>query len=41
MNIDFVGLEVPDLFIVGYGLDYAGLYRNLPDVCVLKPHIYK
>lgn len=41
MKVDFIGLEVPDLFIVGYGLDYSGLYRNLPDVCVLKPEIYR
>ncbi|MBP5417345.1 MAG: hypoxanthine phosphoribosyltransferase [Clostridiales bacterium] len=33
---DYVGIEVPDKFIVGYGLDYAGKYRNLPDVCVLE-----
>ena len=33
---DYVGIEVPDEFIVGYGLDYAGKYRNLPDVCVLE-----
>ena len=32
---DYIGQEVPDEFIVGYGLDYAGKYRNLPDVCVL------
>lgn len=40
MKMDFIGLEIPDYFIVGYGLDYGGLYRNLPDVCVLKPEIY-
>ncbi len=33
---DYIGVEVPDEFIVGYGLDYAGKYRNLPDVCVLE-----
>ena len=33
---DYIGIEVPDKFIVGYGLDYAGKYRNLPDVCVLE-----
>ncbi|MBR5937900.1 MAG: hypoxanthine phosphoribosyltransferase [Clostridiales bacterium] len=33
---DYIGIEVPDEFIVGYGLDYAGKYRNLPDVCVLE-----
>jgi hypoxanthine phosphoribosyltransferase len=33
---DYTGIEVPDEFIIGYGLDYAGRYRNLPDVCVLE-----
>ena len=33
---DYIGIEVPDEFIVGYGLDYAGKYRNLPDVCVIE-----
>jgi len=37
---DFRVLQVPDLFVVGYGLDYAGMYRNLPIVGVLKPEIY-
>jgi hypoxanthine phosphoribosyltransferase len=27
-------------FVVGYGLDYAGAYRNLPDICVLKPEVF-
>lgn len=36
IHIEYKGIEVPDRFIVGYGLDYAGRYRNLPDVCVLK-----
>ncbi|MCQ2533938.1 MAG: hypoxanthine phosphoribosyltransferase [Clostridia bacterium] len=33
---DFKGLVIPDEFVVGYGLDYNGMYRNLPDVCVVK-----
>jgi len=37
---DYVGFEVPNEFVVGFGLDYAERYRNLPDVCVLKPEIY-
>jgi len=37
---DYVGFEVPDEFVVGYGLDYKELYRNLPYIGVLKPHIY-
>jgi hypoxanthine phosphoribosyltransferase len=36
---DHVGFEVEDLFVVGYGLDYAGRYRNLPYVGALKAHV--
>ena len=35
IQADYVGFTIPDKFIVGYGLDYAEQYRNLPDVCVL------
>ena len=35
INVEYVGMKVPDEFIVGYGLDYDGKYRNLPDVCIL------
>ncbi|MFV0559881.1 MAG: hypoxanthine phosphoribosyltransferase [Enterococcus sp.] len=38
---DFVGFDVPNEFVVGYGLDYAERYRNLPYVGVLKPNIYQ
>lgn len=38
---DYVGATVPDKFIVGYGLDYAEKYRNLPYIGVLKPEIYQ
>ena len=38
---DYVGFTVPDEFVVGYGLDYAELYRNLPYVGVLAPHVYE
>ena len=37
---NYVGVHVPDEFIVGYGLDYAERYRNLPYVGVLKPEVY-
>lgn len=37
---DYVGFEVPDHFVVGYGLDYDELYRNLPYIGVLKPEVY-
>ncbi|WP_213974407.1 hypoxanthine phosphoribosyltransferase [Tepidanaerobacter acetatoxydans] len=41
LDVDYLGFEIPDYFVVGYGLDYAGKYRNLCDVCVLKPEIYQ
>lgn len=34
---DYVGFEIPDEFVVGYGLDYDGYYRNLPEIGVLRP----
>jgi hypoxanthine phosphoribosyltransferase len=37
---DYVGFVIPNLFVVGYGLDYAERYRNLPFVGVLKPEVY-
>jgi hypoxanthine phosphoribosyltransferase len=40
-DIKYLGFEVPDEFVVGYGLDYAGAYRNLPDICVLKEEAFK
>ena len=36
----YVGAQIPDAFIVGYGLDYNQMYRNLPDIGVLHPEIY-
>ena len=38
---DYVGFTVPDEFVVGYGLDYNELYRNLPYIGVLKPCVYE
>ena len=35
MEANYVGFRIPDEFVVGYGLDYAERYRNLPDICVL------
>lgn len=40
IKADYVGATVPDRFIVGYGLDYAEEYRNLPYIGVLKPEVY-
>ena len=40
VRIDYRGFEIPDKFVVGYGLDYSGRYRNLPFICVLKPEVY-
>lgn len=40
IEVEYNGIEVPDKFIVGYGLDYAGKYRNLPDVCTLREEVY-
>ena len=41
IDVAYQGTVVPNEFIVGYGLDYAEKYRNLPDVCVLKREIYE
>jgi hypoxanthine phosphoribosyltransferase len=40
VKLDYVGFQVPDEFVVGYGLDFAQRYRNLPYVAVLKPEVY-
>lgn len=38
--VKYVGFDLPNEFVVGYGLDYAGKYRNLTDVATLAPHVY-
>ena len=40
LDVKYLGFEVPDEFVVGYGLDYARAYRNLPDICILKPEVF-
>lgn len=37
ISVDYVGFEIPDAFVVGYGLDWRGRYRNLPYIATLKP----
>lgn len=41
VRADYIGFQIPDHFVVGYGLDYAEKYRNLPFVGVLKPEMYR
>lgn len=41
ISADYIGAEVPDEFVVGYGLDFAQRYRNLPYLGVLKPSVYQ
>ncbi|MEP6663499.1 MAG: phosphoribosyltransferase family protein, partial [Verrucomicrobiota bacterium] len=41
IEADYVGFTIPNKFVVGYGLDYAERYRNLPFVGVLKPEMYQ
>ena len=40
LKVDYVCFDIPDAFVVGYGLDYDQTYRNLPDIGVLSPSIY-
>jgi hypoxanthine phosphoribosyltransferase len=41
VHLDYVGFHIPDRFVVGYGLDYAQYYRNLPYIGILKPSVYE
>ena len=40
VTIDYLGFDIPNEFVVGYGLDYAERYRNLRCVGTLAPHVY-
>ena len=41
VHVDYVGFEVPDYFVVGYGLDYAEKYRQLKYIGILKEEVYQ
>lgn len=41
VNIDYLGFEIPDEFVVGYGIDYAEKYRNLPFIGIIKREVYE
>ncbi|QHC61696.1 hypoxanthine phosphoribosyltransferase [Rathayibacter festucae] len=40
VDVAYVGFDIPNDFVIGYGLDYAERYRNLRDVAILAPHVY-
>jgi hypoxanthine phosphoribosyltransferase len=40
-NVEYVGFDIPDEFVVGYGLDHNDYYRNLPDIVTLKPSVFE
>ena len=40
VTVNYLGFDIPNKFVVGYGLDYAERYRNLRDVAILAPHVY-
>jgi hypoxanthine phosphoribosyltransferase len=40
VDVTYLGFDIPNQFVVGYGLDYAERYRNLRDVAILAPHVY-
>lgn len=40
IEADYLGFTIPNVFVVGYGLDYAEHYRNLPDICILPPEAF-
>jgi len=41
VSVDYLGFEIPDVWVVGYGLDFADLYRTLPYIAVLKREVYE
>lgn len=41
MEVKYVGFDIPSEFVIGYGLDYAERYRNLPFIGTLAPHVYR
>ena len=41
VSVKYIGFDIPNEFVVGYGLDYAGQYRNLRDVVTLAEHVYR
>ena len=41
LSSDYTGFTIPDAFVIGYGLDYDQKYRNLPEICVLRPEFYE
>ena len=41
IKVDYTGFMIPDEFVVGYGLDYNNKYRQLADICILDPEVYK
>jgi hypoxanthine phosphoribosyltransferase len=41
VEVKYRGFEIPPVFVIGYGLDYAERYRNLPFVATLKPEVYE
>jgi hypoxanthine phosphoribosyltransferase len=40
VTVDYIGFDIPDEFVVGYGLDFDELYRNLPFIAVMKPQVF-
>ncbi|MDR2723515.1 MAG: hypoxanthine phosphoribosyltransferase, partial [Cellulomonadaceae bacterium] len=40
VDVKYVGFDIPNEFVIGYGLDYAEKYRNVPFIATLAPHVY-